>query len=53
MLKELMNSALESTKSADNIISQNIQAKMNDIEYLLKQPHLERAIGDPLGKEGN
>ncbi|KHF37650.1 Methyl-accepting chemotaxis protein McpB [Paenibacillus sp. P1XP2] len=50
--KELMNSALESTKSADNIISQNIQAKMNDIEYLLKQPHLERAIGDPLGKGG-
>lgn len=50
--KDLMNSALESTKSADNIISQNIQAKMNDIEYLLKQPNVERAIEDPLGKGG-
>lgn len=50
--EDMMNSALESTKSADNIVTQNIQAKMDDIAYLLKQPYVERAVNDPLGKSG-
>ncbi|WP_136607233.1 methyl-accepting chemotaxis protein [Paenibacillus dokdonensis] len=48
--EDMMNSALESTKSADNIVTQSIQAKIDDIAYLLKQPYLERAIEDPMGK---
>ncbi|WP_440396433.1 MULTISPECIES: methyl-accepting chemotaxis protein [unclassified Paenibacillus] len=50
--EDMMNSALESTKSADNIITQNIQAKMDDLAYLLKQPYVDRATEDPMGKGG-
>ncbi|MGG3740240.1 methyl-accepting chemotaxis protein [Paenibacillus chibensis] len=49
---DMMNSALESTKSADNIITQNIQAKIDDLAYLLSQPFVERAIQDPMSKGG-
>jgi methyl-accepting chemotaxis protein len=51
--EDMMKSALESTKSADNIVSQNIQAKIDDIAYLLKLPMMERAISDPLKKGGD
>nr|WP_280521340.1 methyl-accepting chemotaxis protein [Paenibacillus mangrovi] len=50
--KDMMNSALESTKSADNIITHNVQAKLDDITYFLQQPYVERATEDPMGKGG-
>ncbi|WP_237391992.1 methyl-accepting chemotaxis protein [Paenibacillus dendrobii] len=50
--KDMMNSALESTKSADNIVTQNVQAKIDDLTYLLQQPYVNRAIADPMGKSG-
>ncbi|WP_459954302.1 methyl-accepting chemotaxis protein [Paenibacillus pini] len=48
----LSNTALESAKAADRIVTQNIQSKIDDLAYLMKLPDLETAEKDPTGKGG-
>lgn len=48
----LMTNALESSESADRIITQNIQAKVDDLAYLIQQPYVASAESDPTGKGG-